>query len=342
MDIRNRKVLRREAAAALADNPGDPRQTVVVYVAVTALLSLLSSVIVSIADNRIAGTGGLGNMGLRSILTTVRQVVPMAASLIMLGLELGYWGTSLEMARRRSVGPRSLLMGFPRFGALLRMMFLQGLLYLLLLIAAVNVGSIIFMATPLSREFYALVIPLATDTQAMYDTLYNDPDFMSRVAGSMAAVFPIVAVLFLAISAPVFYRFRLTRFCLLDDRTMGAMAAMAQSARITKGNRMALLKLDLSFWWFYLGQALCMALVYGNPILRLLDLSLPWSAEVNSYVFYVAYLVVEATLYILALNRVQTTYAAAYDTLRPRPRSTQGGVVLGNIFDLAKKYKDEQ
>ena len=37
MDIRNRKGLRQEAAAALAENPGDPRKTLLVFIAVTAL-----------------------------------------------------------------------------------------------------------------------------------------------------------------------------------------------------------------------------------------------------------------------------------------------------------------
>ena len=336
MDIRNRKGLRQEAAAALAGNPGDPRKTVLVYIAVTALGSLLSSILVTVLNARIAATGGLGGMGLRSILTTIRQVVPMAMGLAIMGLELGYWGTSLEMARRRSVGARSLLMGFSRFGALIRMMFAQGLLYLLLFIAAMNVGSIIFMATPLAQDFYALVVPLMKDTQALYDAMYSDAAFMKQIFTAMLPVFPIVGVIFLALAAPVFYRYRLALFCLLDNRYLGALAAMSQSAQMSKGRRMALVKLDLSFWWFYLGQFLCAALSYGDLILGFFGLSLPWSGTVNSYVFYGSYLILEGILCALALNRVQTTYALAYESLRPQP--TQGGVVLGNIFDLAREH----
>ena len=337
MDIRNRKGLRREAAAALAENPGNPRQTLLVYVAVAALCGLLSSVLVTVLNSRIANTGGLGNMGLRAILTTIRQVVPLAVSLGLMGLELGYWGTSMEMARRRSVGPRTLLMGFPRFGALIRLVFCQGLLYLLLFIVAMNIGSIIFMATPLAKDFYALVVPLMQDTEALYDAMYNDPVFLGQIFRAMLPVFPIVGVLFLAGAAPIFYRYRLSRFCLLDHRYLGALAAMSQSAQMSKGRRMALLKLDLSFWWFFLGQLLCSALAYGDMILDLLGIALPWSATVNSYVFYCSYLVFQGILYMLFLNRVQTTYAVAYDALRPQPQPTQGGVVLGNIFDLARE-----
>ena len=337
MDIRNRKGLRQEAAAALADNPGDPRKTVLVFIAVTVLGSLLSSILVTVLNDRIANTGGLGGMGLRSILTTIRQVVPMAVSLAMMGLELGYWGASLDMARRRSVQPRSLLMGFPRFAALIRMMFAQGLLYLLLFIVAMNVGSIIFMATPLAQDFYALVVPMMKDTQALYDAMYSDAAFLGQIARTMLPVFPIVGVLFLALAAPVFYRYRLARFCLLDNRYIGALAAMSQSAQMSKGRRMALVKLDLSFWWFFLLQLLCTVLAYGDYVLALFGLSLPWNATVNSYVFYGAYLILQGLLYFLFLNRVQTTYAVAFESLRPQPTPTQGGVVLGNIFDLARE-----
>ena len=341
MDIRNRKGLRQEAAAALADNPGDPRKTLLVFITVTMAATLLSSLLVTVLNSRIANTGGLGGMGLRSILTTIRQVVPMAVSLALMALELGYWGTALEMSLRRSVQPRTLLMGFPRFGALIRMMFAQGLVYLLLFIAALNVGSIIFMATPLARDFYTLVVPLVQDVEALYDAMYHDPAFAGQLIRTMIPVFPIIGVLFLAAAAPVFYRYRLTRFCLLDNRYLGALAAMSQSAQMSKGHRMDLVKLDLSFWWFYLGQFLGTALAYGDVILDLCGLSLPWSATVNSYVFYGAYMIFQGLLYFLFLNRVQTTYALAYESLRPQPRPTQGGVVLGNIFDLAREYKDQ-
>ena len=341
MDIRNRKGLRAEAAAALADNAGKPQQTVLIYAAATVLMSLLSTALLTVLDSRIANTGGLGNLGLRAILTTIRQVLPMAISLTMIGLELGYWGMSLEVIRRRSVEPRTLLMGFPRFGALLRLLFFQGLLYLLLFIVAINVGSIIFMATPLAKDFYALFIPLASDMEAMYDALYNDPAFLKQMFSAMLPVFPIVGVLFLAVAAPVFYRYRLARFCLLDNRPLGALAAMSASARMSKGCRMALVKLDLSFWWFYLGQGLCMTLMNGDMILGMMGCALPWNSTVSTYVFYGGALVLEGVLYVLTRNRVQTTYAAAYEALRPQPQPTQGGVVLGNIFDLAREYKDQ-
>ena len=339
MDIRNPAGLRRAAAAALADNPGKPRQMLLVYLAVTVGCSLLSTLTTVLLDTRIAQTGGLGGMSLRTTLSTIQQVVPLVLSIAIMGLELGYQGASLEMARRRGVNPRTLLMGFSRFGAMLRAMFCQGLLYLLLMILAVNVGSILFMFTPLARSFYELILPMATDTEALYNAMYNDPEFLQQVFNTMRPVFPIVGVLFLIGAAPVFYRFRMTNYCLLDNPRMGALAAMAESARMTRGARFALFRVDLGFWWFYLGQLLCVAAVYGGVIATLLDIPLPWNDTTAGYVFYGISLALEFILYALALNRVQTTLATAYDTLRPQP--TRGGAVLGNIFDLAKEYRED-
>ena len=342
MDIRNRKGLRQYAAAALADNSGNPRLAVLVYVAVTALSSLLVSILTMVLDNRISQTGGLGNLGLRSILTTIRQAAPLILSLALMGLELGYRGAALKMVRRQAVQPKTLLMGYPKMGGLIRAMFLQGALYLLLLIVAVNVGSMIFMLTPFAQAVYDLVLPLATDTEALYSALYSDPAFLNQMFQAMLPVFPIVLVLFLVVAAPVFYRYRMVRFCLLESPGHSALAAMAESSRMTKGSRWALVKLDLGFWWFFLGQMLCSVILYGDVLCEKLGVSLPVGGTAAYHIFYITGLALECGLYYLALNRVHTTYACAYEALRPQTQPTQGGVVLGNIFDLAKKYRDEQ
>ena len=342
MEIRNQKELRRQAAAALADNPGNPRQTVLLYAVITALCGVVSSVLTMVLDARIANTGGLGNMGLRSILTTIRQVVPLALTIGLLGLDLGYRGAALKMARRQAVQPKTLLMGYPKLGVLIRAMFLQGALYFLLMIVAVNAGSMIFMLTPFAQAVYDLVLPLAMDTDALYNALYSDPAFLNQMFHAMLPVFPIVLVLFLVVAAPVFYRYRMVRFCLLESPGHSALAAMAESSRMTKGSRWALVKLDLGFWWFFLGQMLCSVILYGDVLCEKLGVALPVGGTAAYYIFYITGLALECGLYYLALNRVHTTYACAYEALRPQTQPTQGGVVLGNIFDLAKKYRDEQ
>lgn len=335
MDIQNRRELRREARAAVAANTGDPRLTVLIYIAVTALSGLLSSTLSVVLNQRIADTGGLQALGLQAILSTIQTTVPLLLSLALLGLDLGHQGVCLRLARRTAVQPRDLLMGFPRFGTLLWATILQGGLYLLLLFVAFEVGAVIFSMTPLAADLYDIMAELMMDTEAMYTELYTDPALLERIIKAILPAYPIGLGVFLLVAAPFFYRFRMTNFCLLDNPGMGAMASMRQSGRMTKGSRFALFKLDLGFWWFWLGQLACAAIMYGDTILASLGVVLPWSATTGYFIFYICAMTLEGVLYYFALNRFQTTYALAYEALRPQPQ--QGGVVLGNIFDLARE-----
>ena len=337
MDIRNRRDLRQRAADAVAANPGDPRLTLLVYVAATAFAGLLVAAMTTILDQRIANTGGLQNLGTQAILSTIRSTIPLVLVLAMMGLGLGRRGVALGLARRQAVEPRSLLMGFPRFGALLRTMILFGLLGYVLIMASVIVGSIIFMATPLSRDLLTIMVNAGLSGEEMYTALYNDPAFLEQMFNAMLPAYPIVGAVLLLLAAPFFYRFRMTSFCLLDGHRKGALKSIGESIRMTKGNCLSLLKLDLGFWWFYLCHWLCIAVAYGDALLPLIGVTLPWNDTASYFIFYAASLALEGLLYYFTLNKVQTTYALAYESIRPRPQPTQGGVVLGNIFDLARE-----
>ena len=333
MDIRNRKGLRREAVAAVASNPGDTRYTLLIYLAVTAFCSLFNTALSTVLDQQIANTGGLQNLGTQAILATIQIAVPLILSLSIVGLDLGRRGVCMKMARRQAVEPRDLLMGFPHFGALLRATILFTVMAYVLAVAAAIVGFTIFIVSPLSNDMLATLANVNMTSEELFNAIYYDNAFLMQ----MLPAYPIVGVIFLSLIAPLFYRFRMTHYCLLEGYRTGALKAMGESLRMTKGHAFALFKLDLSFWWFYLAQAFCFVLMYGDKILSLLGVSLPWNATTGYFIFYIAALALECALYWFTLNHVQTTYALAFDAIRPRPQPTQGGVVLGNIFDLARE-----
>ena len=339
MDIQNRPALRAAARDALDANPGNPRLVVLIYIAVMAVSTLAVSAVLMVLDDRIAQTGGLGAMELRSVLSTIRTVLPLAQTLALWGLHLGYQGTTVRMARRQAVTPRNLLDGFPRFGALLRSILLQSALYFLLGLGAVYAASFIFMLTPLSADFYTLVEPMLTDPDAFYTAMNTDMDLLSQVGMSLVPMVPISLVLFLLVAAPIFYRYRMASYCLLEQPRKGAMMALAESLRMMKGNRISLLKLDLGFWWFYLGQVLAAVVLYGDVLLSLAGVTLPWSSTVSYYLFYLLSLALEGVLYYFFMNRVETTYTTFYDAIRPKPQPSQGAV-LGSIFDLARDHRE--
>ena len=334
MDLKNRKAVRTAAVHAVQENPGNPKGVAGVYVAVTIGMSLVSALLMALLDNRIAQTGGLANMGLRSILSTIQSILPVVQALVLILLQLGYQKAALEITRHRAVTPRTLLQGAPRFGAMIRAIFFQYILYMLLMVLAMYGAAFIFTSTPFSNDFYELVM---ADTDALNTVLSVDSELFPQLVTTLLPAIPMFLGLALLICAPVFYGYRMVGYCILSGR--GALMAMKESSRMMKGHKLDLFKLDCSFWWFYLAQGLTTVILYGDVLLNFLGVPLPWSATVSYYVFYVLSLLAEGLVYYCFLNRVETAYATAYNILRPKSQPTQG-VVLGNIFDLAKDHNE--
>ena len=86
MDIQKRKGLRKEAAAAVASNPGDVRYTLLIYLAVMAFSGLFVPLATMILDQQIANTGGLQHLSTQSTLSTIRTMIPVILIMALLGL----------------------------------------------------------------------------------------------------------------------------------------------------------------------------------------------------------------------------------------------------------------
>ena len=71
---------------------------------------------------------------------------------------------------------------------------------------------------------------------------------------------------------------------------------------------------------------------YGDILLPMVGITLPWSGTVSYFVFYVLSLILQFVVYYFFMNRVNVTYAMAYESIRPKPQETK--VALGNIFDM--------
>lgn len=322
MTIHNRRQLRRQAAQSLAAAGEQARLVPLIYGGITCALALLSTVISFLLNDRIAETGGLSNMGLRSILSTVQFLLPIVQMVVLMSLELGYHRFALNTIRGRRANSRDLLEGFRRFGPLLRSVLLQSLIYGAIAIAAMYISSFIFMALPVSRPFYALMQPIL-DSVTVMDAGSVPALDEATLTAAMNAMMPMVwifaGVFFLA-SLPVIYSFRMTSYYLADDARPGALAALRRSRWMMRRNRIALFKLDCGFWWYYGLQVLVSLICYGDLLLPMVGITLPWSDTVSYYVFYVLSLVVQLAVIYFFMNRVQVTYAAAYEALTPRPQ----------------------
>lgn len=104
------------------------------------------------------------------------------------------------------------------------------------------------------------------------------------------------------------YRYRMAIYALLEDPSITAREAMEISKRITYGHKMELLLLDLSFWWYYLLQAVAVSVsTYSNLTLENL-----WTG----FGVYLGSQAVTLVVNWLFFGYVQTTYAHAYNYLR--------------------------
>ena len=332
MNIRDRREIRQAASHALATVAGNPRRVALVYGGILCLLSLVSTLISFYLNAEIAGTGGLSNMGLRSVLSTIQAVLPFLQIAVTLGLELGYAAAMLNIARGRSAEPRDLLGGFRKFLPMAVSVMWQIIICSAAIIAALYVSCWIFMFLPSYDAFLDVIEPVLESMTTMSTAMILDDATLAAAMEAMIPMLRIFAVLAAIVLIPITYQYRMVTFCLADAAGyLSGLGALRESRRMMRRNRFQLFRLDLGFWWYYLLQVLISLVCYGDALLPMFGITLPWSQTASYFVFLILSLALQLGVYVLCMNRVTVTYATAYDALRPKP---QKGVALGSIFDM--------
>ncbi len=316
MDFRNRRAIHHAAANALNRAGEDSKKLFLCYSGTITALSLLSLVVSYVLDLRIAETGGLSNMGLRSILSTVQHILPIAQIIISTCLGFSYQQNVLSMARGQGADYRTLPGGFRHFFLLVRLTLLQGLIYFAVGFVAMQLSSIIFTFTPFAQAYYEAVEPLVNSMSVMGTVPALDEATTAAILNAcMPAVWIFIGVLLILI-VPVYFRYRMSMFCLADEPRMGAFLAMHKSRLMLRKRCFDLLKLDFTMWWFYVLQVLISLVLYSDMLLPILGVQLPWSQNASAYLFNGFAVLIQFAVYYFTLNRVNVTYAVAYDTLQ--------------------------
>lgn len=318
MDIRNPRAITQKASESLHHAPGNPQKTVLIYAGFATLFSLVVTIILFLIDQKIDSTGGLGGMHTRSVLTTARTLVMIAQLVILSCWSLGYTLATLNIARGEPTDQDTLMGGFHRFGPLIRCSILEKTFYLGIGFISVQIGSMLFMLTPLSNGLFALLDTMGPGTSVISSGLSLDPAMANRILAAAIPMYIVCAVVFLVLFLPAFYNFRMIYYRVADVPHLGALAALRDSRIMMRGNRMALFRLDLHLWWFYLAEAVILLLANGALLLSLFDVPLPFSPGVTMLLFNAIYLAAQFVLYYFCLNRVQVTYATAYEALIPK------------------------
>jgi len=303
--------LRQQAGSILEKTPYCPKKLVLIHTAIALGSSLLISLLSYLLDRQIAGTGGLGGMGLRSLLSTAQTMLELTVLVVLPFWDIGLIYASLRWAKGENATPPNLLQGFRRVGAVLGANLLQGALYIAIGFAVSYLCVTIYMMTPFSRELIELFEPfLQPGITVPEQEALMTPEFMEALFNAYTPLLICSAVLFVLVSIPVFYRLRFAQLAVMDG--FGPFASLLRSNRLAQYNCFWLFKLDLQFWRFYLLLILCLAISYGDNILRLLGVALPFSRDVSFFLFTGVGAICQGALLWQCQAPVLTSYALAY------------------------------
>lgn len=323
MEFSDRRGLKNAAKESLSSASYDPKKIILIHTGAVLLLSLVLTVINIILQQQIEGTGGLSGLGTRSVLSTIQSLLQLAQAILLPFWNMGLITAAIKISRNQRAEPDTLLAGFRRFGPVLRCQLLKGLIIAGVMIGACYAATLLFLLTPLANPLMEALEPMLRADASMDPMLVLD----SIDPATMIPLYAIVALLCCLLVLPVAYRYRMADYILMDGARRGALHALGISRIMLRGHRVTLFKLDLSFWWYYLLEALALAVGYGDLILPMLGIRLPVSGTAAAFLFFLLYLLCTLAIQYFARDRVAVTYAKAYDallqTMPPQPMPNQ-------------------
>lgn len=290
-----------------------PAKLALIHTGVASVVSLVILVINYLLGQGM-GTGGLAEMDTRAVLQTAQMTLTVGSMILTPFWNFGLVYAMLSVSRQASAQPKDLLEGFRRFGPVLRLLLLQGLLYFGVIMACVQLATMVFTFTTLSDGMYAQleqILAGATSAELVLDT-----EAVAALLPSLIPFYVIFGVLFCVVAIPLFYRFRMAQYLLMDQKGTGALPALVLSARMMKGHRFQLFRMDLGYWWYYLLQLVIAGAAYLDVLLPALGIGMGINSDVLLFGSFVLYLGLQLVFAYKWIAPVQTAYACAYDFLK--------------------------
>lgn len=317
MTTLNPAELKLRARACVADTQTDTRKLVLIYCSAVAGLTLAASGLQMYLTSQIGSTGGLGGLGLRSVLQTVESILSYAVAFFGPIWQAGFLYAIIGMVRQQPVGPKSLTEGFRRFGRILLYTLDQSMLLMIVGIASVYIASILFSFSPWGTEFAEAMGPVLSDPNLITPEGTVNMELIPVEAMSSAAL-PLTGLL-LAVFLPMYlfisYSMRMGVYLLMGGGHISAMAAIFLSWRLMKGHRWQMLKLDLSFWWYHGLMLLATVLGYLDVILSLAGIAIPMDANVMFFGTMVLCYAVELAVSLWKKCEVDAAYVFAFEDI---------------------------
>ena len=326
MDILNPKSLRKQANLSLRRGR-EPKKLIYTYAGISLAISVVLYLANLWLDDQISGTGGLGNIGTRAIFSTAQQVLPILSGMVVMCLDMGFLGGLMRISRGQYADHTDLKVGFRKFWPLVRLSIIQTMLYISITILAFQLGSLLFTFTPWAGPVIEVVIP-----QFQANGGIMDEAMVMEALGYMVPMLVIVLITFLVILVPFLHRMRMAQFCLLEDPSGRALAAIRESSRMMRRRLGQMIKIDLSLWLYYIATAVVVLVLWLDVIFAILEIPLPMNANLFAMVLYGVSLALQFAVHVFLRPTADMTYLTVYNSLKEKPQDD--GVVLGNIFDM--------
>lgn len=296
--------LKQQAGNILGRDP-DFRKLVVLHSLISAGVSVLLMVI-SWLSSYLAPDGSLSTMDTLVLMDTIQATLQLFSILAVPFWDAGLIFCALRSIRGRKHGFSSLAEGFFRWFPFLGAGLVLSFIYFLVSTACSTVTGILLSFLPLPPSVYEGVL-----------VFMENPTFPLEggVLVYALAYFGMYLLSLCVILIPNWYLHRLVSYRIMDDEPCGGLKAVLQSRLGMRGNRRRLFLLDLSYWWFYLLEALIMALSVGDLFLAQLGITLPWlSTEAAGWIFPLMSLAAQVLLHWLAKPRMSLSYALFYQS----------------------------
>jgi uncharacterized membrane protein len=313
----NAKDMKSIAARRLRKTGSNPRQLVLIHTGLVVVLNLVVSWLNLFLNEQIGTTGGLSGLGMRSILQTAQTLLSYFATFFTPFWSAGFLHAMIHIARGEEAGTGDLFDGFRRFGRIMSHTLWMILIMSTACIAMMYVVCNLFVLTPFAEEFLSLMEPLLKNPE-----MFMADGTLNLELLPLDALFPTMIPLFIMYAAAVIpwclflsYVFRMSLFLLVEGIDRGAFGSFFVSAKLMKGHKWQMLKLDLSFWWFYALEALLMVVMYLDFILPMLGVALPINPTIAFFVPISLYGVLELALHWWKKAEIDVTYATAYETI---------------------------
>lgn len=308
MDFR---ALKYDADQTLQRAEYSPRRLVLIHTGLSLGLSLLLAIISYFLDHGISADGGLSGLGTQAALATAQVVLQLASLAVVPFWQAGLMFAMLGYVRGRAVKPWNLAEGFRRFVPILTSSLMMGLQYAVRAIVSVYISSMLITFTPFAAPIYQLSAMLQENPN-LDITALNVPG-MGAFYAALAVVYLLV---FGALVVPVFYRYRMVNYIIMDDQKVGGLKAMFLSRVMMHRRRKKLFRLDLSFWWFYGLELLLSVISFGSLLLPLVGVTLPVSDDAAYWIFQLICVAGQLGLYYVAKPKLEVTYALCYEEFR--------------------------